>query len=401
LGLRVTVQDVTELKRIETGMRETSRLASIGELAAGVAHELNNPLTSVTGFSELLLDEDDPKRIHDYLKRVNTEAQRAAKIVQGLLSFARPRELEMSEVDLRRVVNRVIDLKAYDLRTANIELEIDLPQDAAVTMADEHLLAQVLLNIVTNAEQVLNELKDGRKIAIWMSGESDYFTISVSDNGRGIAPDVVNRVFDPFFTTKEVGKGTGLGLSMAYGIVRQHDGEISVESRLGGGTSFHIKIPVRLEGDGAQSDTGQTPAQSEADGGSGRVLAVDDEPHIRELILAALSRQGYRVDIARNSQEALILMQDSTYDCIVLDLKMPGMNGEDLFGMISRDRPDLAQRVLFMTGDSVSQRTNDFLTGTGQPWLSKPVLLQELISEVAMVCEMTGATTPKPPALKQ
>jgi DNA-binding response OmpR family regulator len=131
------------------------------------------------------------------------------------------------------------------------------------------------------------------------------------------------------------------------------------------------------------------------------VLAVDDEPHIRELILAALSRQVYRVDIARNSQEALILMQDSTYDCIVLDLKMPGMNGEDLFGMISRDRPDLAQRVLFMTGDSVSQRTNDFLTGTGQPWLSKPVLLQELISEVAMVCEMTGATTPKPPALKQ
>jgi CheY-like chemotaxis protein/two-component sensor histidine kinase len=302
---------------------------------------------------------------------------------------------EKGEVDLRRVVDRVVELKAYDLRTANVEVKIDIPQDPAVTMADEHLLTQVLLNIVTNAEQVLNELADGRKIAIWMSRGSDYFTISVSDNGQGIAPEVVNRVFDPFFTTKEVGEGTGLGLSMAYGIVRQHDGEISVESPPGGGTSFHIKIPVRLARDGVQPTMHQTPAQNGAEEGSGRVLVVDDEPHIREFIAAALSRRGYRVDVARNSQEALILMQDSLYDCLVLDLKMPGMSGEDLFGFISRDRPDLAHRVVFMTGDTVSKRTRDFLTGTGQPWLSKPVQLQELIGEVAMVCELADASAPK------
>lgn len=388
-GLRITVQDVTALKRIETGMRETSRLASIGELAAGVAHELNNPLASVTGFSELLLDEDDPKKSRDYLQRINTEAQRAARIVQGLLSFSRPRELEMSEVDLRRVVGRVVDLKAYDLRTANVVLEADLPEEPALTLADEHLLTQVLLNIVTNAEQVLGELRDGRRIGLSLEKTPGYFRITVSDNGRGIAPDVINRVFDPFFTTKQVGEGTGLGLSMAYGIVRQHDGEITVESPPGRGATFHVDIPIRRDESGHSADD-PTDVADAAEVTSGRVLAVDDEPHTRELIRAALSRHGYRVDVARNSHEALVLMEETPYQCLILDLRMPGMNGEDLFGIIRRDRPDLAERVVFMTGDTMSPRTRDFLTGTGRSWLNKPVQLSELASEVALVCETAG-----------
>ncbi len=390
-GLRITVQDITELKRIEAGMRETSHLASIGELAAGVAHELNNPLTSVAGFSELLLDERDPQRVQNYVQRINIEAQRAARIVQGLLSFARPRELEMKMVDLRTIVGRVVDLKTYDLRTANVTLDIDLPEEPASTRADEHLLTQVLLNVVTNAEQVLNELRDGRSIRISLRPMPDFFRITVSDNGRGIAPDVINRVFEPFFTTKDVGEGTGLGLSMAYGIVRQHDGEISVESPPSGGVNFHIDIPVRLEEDSAPGDGPRRASPDPANTGANRVLAIDDEPHTRELVRAALSRLGFQVDVARNSHEALILMEDSPYQCLILDLKMPGMSGEDLFGIISRNRPDLAERVLFVTGDTVSPRTRDFLASTGRPWRNEPVHLQELAGEVVMVCEAASA----------
>jgi CheY-like chemotaxis protein len=189
-------------------------------------------------------------------------------------------------------------------------------------------------------------------------------------------------------STKEVGEGTGLGLSMAYGIVRQHDGEIAVESPPGGGANFHIDIPALYE-ENAPGNGPRTPARDEANTRAGRVLAIDDDPHARELMRVALSQLGHQVDVARNAHQALIMMEDSPYQCLILDLKMPGMSGEDLFGIISRDRPDLAERVLFVTGDTVSPRTRDFLEGTGRPWLNKPVQLQEMAGEVAMVCEST------------
>ncbi len=375
------VEDVTERKLTEENINETSRLVSIGELAAGVAHELNNPLTSVMGFSQLLMDEQLPQQIHEDLQRVYSEAQRAAKIVQNLLSFARRSEPEKQYLDLRPILESAVEIKSYDFKVNNINVNTQLSPDLPRSMVDQQQLLQLVLNILTNAEQAMTETSGGGELTLAAIRAGDKIRISIADDGPGIKPENVNKIFDPFFTTKGVGNGTGLGLSIAYGLVRQHGGDVWVESELGQGTTFHLELPI-LEFEGEEEVTSEAPVQETPHGEGRRILVVDDEQSIRTFLEAALSRKGYQVDLVEDGMEAWHKLESTSYECIILDLKMPGISGEQLYRRIAELDEEKAKRVIFFTGDTLSFENERFLSSTGNSYLSKPVDVEELWSRI-------------------
>jgi two-component system NtrC family sensor kinase len=236
VGFRGILNDVTERKAMEQQVLLTNKLASIGELASGVAHELNNPLTTVMGYAQLLIESKDvPEHIKSDLDKVYQESQRAARIVQNLLSFARRRRPEKTYFDINNLVQKTLDLRSYELKVNNISLFVNLKPDMPEITADYHQIQQVILNILINAEQALTEMRRRGKITLTTSAVKDRIRINIADNGPGISESNIDKIFDPFFTTKELGKGTGLGLSVCHGIVTAHGGKIYVESEKGKG----------------------------------------------------------------------------------------------------------------------------------------------------------------------
>lgn len=379
LGVMGISQDITERKQIQEKLQETSRLASIGELAAGVAHEINNPLTVVTGFSEVLMGRKIPQPEADFVQKIYSEAHRASKIVQNLLSFARKHEPEKRYMDVTAILERALELKAYDFRVSNIEVSTQWSSDLPLTMLDEHQLTQVILNILTNAEQAMLASHGNGELVISASKSEDIIRVSIADDGPGIPPENLSKLFDPFFTTKEVGEGTGLGLSICYGIVREHGGEIWAESQTGKGATFHIELPILAPEACAESVALDSESRLSPEK---RILVVDDESGVRDLLFHVLSSEGHTVDLASDSHQALDRIQGDRYDCIILDLKMPGTSGQELYRLVDNADPDLARRIIFITGDTVRPEARDFLKATGNPFLGKPFDLGELRKQI-------------------
>ena len=380
-AMQVQLLDVTDRKLAEERVRDASRLASIGELAAGVAHEINNPLTSVLGFSQLLMAEDLPTEVRSDLQIVFSNAQRAAKIVQNLLSFATKREFRKQYVNLTSILERALDIKSYDLTTSNIRVTQELSPHLPPTMVDEHQLVQVILNLLTNAEQAIRVSNRKGQIRVRATSTESLIRISIIDDGPGIPPELLGKVFEPFFTTSGVGEGTGLGLSICYGIVRQHDGTLWAESIPGEGAAFHIELPIVSPEDREDLEPSECQPQQIA-AATKHLLVVDDEPHIRDLLVRSLELEKYTVDLAKEGGEAWRKFQARRYDCILLDLKMPGMNGQELFRRIEESDPELAKRVIFITGDTISPVTRNFLSANHNPVLSKPLDIELLGRQV-------------------
>ena len=374
-GRIILFHDTTEFKRQEAKLREAARLVSIGELAAGVAHEINSPLTVIAGTSEMLQDEDLPPAVEARLRTIESHANRAGKIVRNLLSFARRQEPKKEYVDVIPILKQAIELKSHDFLLNNIRVTRRWPAEIPSTLLDSHQLTQVMVNIFTNAEQAMVEAHGGGELVISVDQQKDKIRISVSDDGLGILPENMPKIFDPFFTTKDVGEGTGLGLSTCYGILRQHDGQIIAESVPGNGATFHIELPILSSNGGLESTA---PATVSRQTGSLNVLVVDDEPDILELISDALSSEWCTVDSPERGKEALELMRTVEYDCIILDLKMPDMSGQQLYQLIEESGTDMARKVIFMTGDLLSPDTHDFLANTGNRSLSKPFNMSDL-----------------------
>ncbi|HEU0021231.1 MAG TPA: response regulator [Dehalococcoidia bacterium] len=364
-------RDVTERKATEEHIRKTSKLVAVGQLAAGVAHEINNPLTVVMGFSQILMNEGLPESVGIRLQAIFSEAERAAKIVKNLLSFARKDEPEMQYLSLTAVLDRALELKAHDFRLNNITLSSQWEPDLPYTMADEHQLIEVMLNILTNAEQAMIEAHGGGILVVKATTSASNIRISVTDNGPGIPPERQQEIFDPFFTTKGVGKGTGLGLSISYGIIKLHGGEIWVESDLGSGTTFQIEIPILSPGVAPEIEVPKTEPVPIPEAPM-HILVVDDEANIRKLVASLLSLDSCTVDLAENGDEAWRKLQTNSYDCIILDLKMPGMSGEELYRRIKGSNRAQAAKVIFVTGDIASQDTSKFINETGNLSMSKP-----------------------------
>ena len=243
-GAILVLRDVTEEHLMQERLLQSEKMASVGQLVSGVAHELNNPLTGVTGFAQLLLNRDLDEQTRRDVQTIYSEAERAAKIVQNLLSFARRRKAQKGLVNLNTLLERVLELRSYDLHVKNIDLELDLDPRLPLTMSDPDQIQQVFFNIITNAEHAMLSAHGGGKLKVRSRAEKGFILLSFSDDGVGIPPENLRRVFDPFFTTKEGGQGTGLGLTISYGIVDDHAGRIRVESRPGKGATFVVELPI-------------------------------------------------------------------------------------------------------------------------------------------------------------
>ena len=373
---RVSVsRDITERKRTEARLNETSRIAAVGELAAGVAHEINNPLTSILLCTEFLADSNLPDEARADLKTISDSAQRAAKIVQNLLLFARRKDTEQVVLRMTSVLERALELKSYDFKIRSIKVRLTVEHDVPCSLIDDHQMTQVIVNVLNNAEQALAAFKNGGKIWIKVSVESGHVLTAISDDGPGIPADVLTKIFEPFFTTKAIGIGTGLGLSICHGIVQQHGGEMWAESTPEQKTTFYIRIPT-VDEYVAVPPTDEQP--SSGFGEIGRLLIVDDESSIREMISKGLRKECHLIDVAESGEEALEKVRAEEYDCILLDLRLSGIGGPEVYRQIADRDQETANKIIFMTGDTASPETRTFLAGVKNVAISKPFSLKHL-----------------------
>jgi len=360
---------------------QAEKMTALGELVAGVAHEINNPLASIMGYTQLLLSENVPAGIRRRLEVIFTEAERAGKIVRNLLAFARKRPAEKKYLGLNGVIEKTLELKEYHFRSSQIRVEKDLTPDLPMTMLDYSQMQQVLLNLLNNAEQALDEAGRGGTIRLITQKVGGRIEARISDDGPGIPPELQTRIFEPFFTTKKEGKGTGLGLPLCYGIVKEHGGTIRVESEAGVGTTFIIELPVFSEGNGVVQEA--AAVSNGRPSGCLRVLIVDDEPNIQSILVEVLGAMGQRVDTASDVPEALRKIGSQGHDLIITDMRMPHGTGKDIYRAVVDQSPSLARRIIFTTGDGESPETQKFIQETGNEILPKPWNIQELEKAIA------------------
>jgi len=360
----ISARDVTELKRLEEQLIQAEKLAAMGQMLAGVAHELNNPLTAILGVTELLRDsegvQENTKR---QLELTHRQARRAARIVQNLLEFSRPAAPQKKPLDVNTLIERTLQLQDHSLRRNNIHVDFQLQSDLSTVIGDANQLIQVFLNLISNAEQAIREVRETGRIQIRIGRIGGHISVTVQDDGVGVAQEALPKLFDPFYTTKRPGGGTGLGLSICMSIVREHGGSIDVETLPAGGSAFTVYLPVApAELSGAALDAGVSPAEpasAAADILKGRsILVLDDEESIRMLLDEGLSAQGMRVDCAANSQEALELVRNHAYDLVLCDVNLsgngPGPSGREVALQIAASSRSAAKpEVIFMTGDLV------------------------------------------------
>ena len=387
-GLRVeaVIRDVTERKKLQDQARDmyqqlvqAEKLASLGQTMSGVAHELNNPLATILACAERLAGRSLDAGTKRDLDAIHNAADRAARIVRNLQTFARKRHTTRTTVDVNQVVRETLALRIYEQRAANVVMMEALAAGLPPVFADPHQIQQIILNLMVNAEQAMLDAH-GRGTLIlrsWQDPSRDAVVMEVCDDGPGVPADVQIKIFDPFFTTKAVGKGTGLGLTVAYAIAQEHGGRISVRSAEGRGASFFLELPVS----GAHVRL-QEPAQvatlPEVPKGT-RVLVVEDEQALGDAVAAALTDEGFRADRAANGEEALARVRERHYDVIVCDLKMPKVDGIEFFREASAKMPHIGRRLIFVTGDVAGTDAERFLEESGCRWVPKPFRLRDIV----------------------
>ncbi len=384
-GMVHTVRDVTEEKALRAQLLQTEKLAAVGQLVSGVAHELNNPLTSVMGYSQLLLASDVAPEIKEDLRTIHHEAQRSAKIIDNLLTFARKETAEKRYCDINQILRDTMELRSYQLKVDNVQLTRELDEGLPWTMAAPHQLQQVFLNLINNAHQALMESDGPRRLVVRSATADGAIQVTVIDNGPGISEEHLGKVFDPFFTTKEVGQGTGLGLSIAFGIVQEHGGTIWAESTRERGTVFTVELPVVDRPKDITTVSGDHEDNNHHTGH--RILIIDDEADILEVVARILERMGHRAVGLASAEMALDELARVRYDLIICDVKMPGIGGRGLYRKVREAYPELAGRIIFTTGDTVSDATRAFLENSGTPYVSKPFMIEELQRAIEAVLE--------------
>jgi len=373
---------VERLKTTQAQLIQSEKLSAVGEFVAGVAHELNNPLTSVVGFAELMQQSGVNEQHRRFLELIVTSAERCHKVVQGLLSFARQHKPERKPVRVRELIEATLGILQYQLRTNNIQVLTEFDPTLPRVLGDPHQLQQVFLNILSNARQAIEAYKPHGAIQITTEKSEKGVRILFHDDGPGIAPENLPKIFNPFFTTKEVGKGTGLGLSLSYGIIQEHGGAVTVQSQPGQGATFVIELPAIVEA--APSGTSFVPrsATPALQCGGKRILVVDDEDLILELVREALRNNGCELQFVKDGQTALQRLRQQDFDLTLCDWRMPGMNGQELYERVRSENAPAAARFMFMTGDVMNEKTQQFLKQTGNPCLPKPFSVDEFRSAI-------------------
>jgi signal transduction histidine kinase/CheY-like chemotaxis protein len=371
-------------QRLDSAMGQllqSEKMTALGELVAGVAHEVNNPLASILGYGQLLSARDLAPDARRYVDTICSEADRAGKIVRNLLTFARKHPPEKKYLGLNGIVEKTLELKAYHFRSSQIEVDKDLAADLPLTMLDFHQIQQVILNLLNNAEQAMGESGRGGRIHVSTRAAGDRLELRVSDTGPGIPPEIQDRIFEPFFTTKKEGKGTGLGLSLCYGIVQEHGGTIAIENGPEKGATFLVRLPVLEEPPALPLGNAEGPAGKPASGL--RLLVIDDEPSIQNFLVDLLRSRGHAVDTASDVPEAIRKIERNGHDVIISDMKMPRGTGKDIYAAAARRSPLLARRIIFTTGDGASAATQQFVRETGNEVLLKPCRIEEIEQAIA------------------
>ena len=387
IGWLELYNDVTGEREIQSKLLQTEKMAALGQLVSGIAHELNNPLTTIMGYGQLLLGHGLTPPQLSKARKVFQEAERARRIVKNLLYFARENKPERTRVNLNEIVERTLALRSYELRVENIVIECDLAPNLPETMADPHQLQQVVLNLLANAEQAL--LEDRGQGHVWIRTHrigGNRISLEVSDDGPGIPTEVGSRIFDPFFTTKPSDVGTGLGLSIVYGIVHQHGGEVTFENQSGSGARFVVELPLVAVQPRDPEASLSLRAEREPNITRGRILVVEDEPTVAQLIVDVLREEGHQVEAVLDSQEGLTMLSRGTYDLVLCDLRMPRLDGPAFYDTLVRAGSAEHQRIIFVTGDTLAPRTLEFLEANKLPYLSKPFLVEEL--KLAVNCRL-------------
>jgi PAS domain S-box-containing protein len=395
---RITIaRDITERKQAEERedqlqqeLNLAGRLASIGQLAAGVAHEINNPLTGVIGFSHLMLNRDIPDDMKQDLQVIHSEAQRVSRIVENLLVFAHQRKTGREYIAINDIITRVLELRAYEMKVNNIEVENQLDPELPLTLADAGQLQQVFLNIVLNAEYFITKAHNKGKLLVKTEKIDGNIRASFTDDGTGISAENLDKIFNPFFTTKEVGKGTGLGLSICHGIITHHQGRIYAQSQPGKGATFVVELPIVA--DPSQPGRAEVNKKEPGKPRGAKILVVDDEAAILTFLNRLLTECGHSVETINNADTALKRLRTERYSLVLLDIKLPGMSGIELYHHIEEIAPALARRVIFITGDVMESSTRSFLEKTGVPYITKPLDIEVLKKTINRALNRTRVT---------
>lgn len=374
----VLIEDVTEQRKLEAQLIQNEKLAAVGHLVSGVAHELNNPLTSIAGLSEFLVEQSRPNaRDREHLRIIHEQAERAGRIVRDLLTFARKGGHEKIRVDVNDVVSRTSALLSYDLKMRGIDFEMRLDPGAPAVLADPYELQQVMLNLMTNGMQALGELpaERPRTIVVTTQIAETAVCMTVEDSGHGIPDELLPQLFTPFFTTKEPGRGTGLGLSISYGIVEAHGGRLShLPSELGGAL-FQIILPVHEEAVALES--GRAGLQRS-------VLLVDNDISVHRVVSALFASDGYLVDTARTGAQGLKLASVREYDIVIAEARAVADPGVLFLRALVTVRPQYRDRVIIAT-DVTPMPGRD-----GIPTVTKPFNLRELKAVAEEIVRKAG-----------
>ena len=382
-GMLINSRDVTERRRIEDELAsqraariQSEKLADMGTLLAGVAHELNNPLTVVTGYSSILRQALGDGPMGERINRVASAAERCVRIVRNFLALARQHPLERQMVRLNQIVEEAVELLAYPLRVDNVEVRLDLAPHLPTLWADPHQLHQVIVNLITNAHHAMHGSASDRRLTIHtrFRPADARVSVEVADTGSGIPADVLARMFEPFFTTKPAGQGTGLGLPLCQGIVEGHGGILRVESHVGEGTVMIVDLPVVAPpaGDGRAEEAAVSLPPGI------RILVVDDEPDVAGVLTDLLKSQSAQVEGASGGHEALERLERADYDILLCDVRMPGLDGPGLYQALSARHPQLLSRFVFLTGDTLNPESSEFVRRTGAPCINKPFDFDEV-----------------------
>ncbi|MGA9529960.1 MAG: ATP-binding protein [Terriglobales bacterium] len=384
-----TCRAYEDLRRTQEQLLQSEKMSAVGQLISGVAHELNNPLTAILGYGQLLESMDLSERAADYVGKLFKQAQRTQRVVQNLLSFARQRKPERQNVDLRRVLDETLALREYDMRVNNIVLERDISADLPTVVGDPHQLEQVFLNIINNAMDAMIEGAGKRVLKINIAKKDDFVCVEFADTGPGIKG--INRIFDPFYTTKSIGKGTGLGLSICYGIVKEHNGEIVARNREEGGAALEVRLPASEKAPVAETATTVRRESVLA----GRILLVEDEEAVLEFEREVLMGAGAEVTTAISFDELKERLRKNEFGVIVMNGRMPGSASvQELYRSIAAERSGMEQKLLLTFASVTDAETREFLHSHNISSLAKPFEVADLIAQVRNVIQKNGKTAP-------
>lgn len=400
----IGIYDLTDRKRAEAqiatqkeALQQSEKMAALGGLLAGVAHELNNPLSVIVGQATLLKETAQDKKVSERGDKIFTAAERCSRIVKSFLAIARRKPPEHKLMQLNDAVEQALELLTYPLRTENVQLKLELDENLPQIIGDQDQFVQVISNLVLNGAQAMKDWPRTRQITIrnYIDYDTGQVCLCVADTGPGIPLEIRTRVFEPFFTTKAPGSGTGVGLSLCLNIVTAHGGQLTVRDTPGGGASFFIHLPIPSQKQ-LPASQGKSIALPEATIKPMKILLVDDEFELAQTLADLLTPQGHSFDFAINGKIALEKLKAQRFDFILSDLRMPEMDGPTLFRHICADLPQYRDRIVFITGDTLTTFVHDFLKDNPVRFIEKPYTLSDIIRAIAEQLQVIDGVVPTP-----